>query len=78
MARTCSVMAYDNHTADTALLAASNRIEVAEHNVTAGHELYSAYSSAAVAARWPRPALVHSTSSSRYAANSALSAASLR
>jgi hypothetical protein len=26
-----------------------NRIEVAEHNVTAGHELYSRYSSAAVA-----------------------------
>jgi hypothetical protein len=46
--------------ADTALLPASHRIKITEQHVTAGQELYSGYSSAAVMARSPSPANVHS------------------
>ena len=45
------------------LLPAGHRIKVTEQYVTAGQELYSGYSSAAVAARSPMPADVHSTAS---------------
>src|SRR5450631_2632419 len=54
--------------ASAALLSASDRIKVAEQYVTAGHELYSGYSSAAVVARPSRLADVQATASAWYAA----------
>jgi hypothetical protein len=54
---------HDDDRAYAALLPADHRIQVAQQYVAAGQELYSGYSSAAVEARSPRPADVHSAAS---------------
>lgn len=57
------LMRYDDERSYPALLPARHRVQIAEQYVTAVQELYSGYSSAAVAARSPRSAEVHSAAS---------------
>src|ERR1700722_16511343 len=63
----CRVARMGNHHDRTyaALLASCDWVQVADQHVAAGHELYSGYSSAALEARPPRSAPVHSAVSAR-------------
>lgn len=58
-----ATMRHHDNGAYSALLTTGDRVEVTKQDVTAGQELYSGYSSAAVAARSPRSTEVHSATS---------------